>query len=129
MTSRNKVPFYRLAVFKVLLFQAAIVCVLGLIFLLARGSVAGYSALLGGLTALVPNAFFSFKAFRYYGARSIQSILQSFWAGEVGKMILTAAFFAVLFIGVKPLDILAVFTVFVAVQISAAASLLLMKAF
>lgn len=129
MVSRNKVPFYRLAVFKVLLFQSAIIFVLALVFFMLKGTVAGYSAFLGGLTALVPNAFFSVKAFRYFGARSIHSILQSFWSGEIGKIILTIAFFALLFVGVKPLDIFAVFTVFVAVQISAAASLLLMKAF
>jgi len=50
--------------------------------------------LLGGLIALLANAYFAFKAFRYFGARSARAIVQSIWAGAMGKWIITAVLFA-----------------------------------
>ena len=91
------------------------------------GRVAGYSALLGGLIALVANLYFAYKAFRFFGARSVQAIVQSFWAGEMGKLILTAALFALVFVAVKPLQPLALFAGYVLVLGTGASALLLMK--
>ena len=78
---------------------------------------------------MIPNVYFTYKAFQYFGARSIGVIVQSFWAGEMGKLILTAVLFAVLFLGVKPLNVLAVFVGYILVQMTSAASLLLTKSF
>ncbi len=57
------------------------------------------------------------KAFRFTGARAAQAIVRSFYAGEAGKLILTAVLFALTFAGVKPLDALAVFGVFFLTQL------------
>ena len=129
MAYRNKVPFHRQPMFRVIVLQAAMAVLIGLLFGLMQGWVAAYSAWLGGLTALLPNMYFTYKAFQYFGARSIGAIVQSFWAGEMGKLILTAVLFAVLFLGVKPLNVLAVFIGYILVQMSSAASLLLTKSF
>ncbi|WP_205342795.1 F0F1 ATP synthase subunit I [Denitrificimonas caeni] len=115
--------------FSVILLQAAMTVLIGLLFWLIQGWVAAYSAWLGGLTALLPNMYFTYKAFQYFGARSIAVIVQSFWAGEMGKLILTALLFAVLFLGVKPLNVLAVFIGYILVQMTSATSLLLTKSF
>ncbi|HKM36775.1 MAG TPA: F0F1 ATP synthase subunit I [Thiopseudomonas sp.] len=115
--------------FRVIVLQALMSVLIGLLFWLTQGWVAAYSAWLGGLTALLPNMYFTYKAFQYYGARSIGAIVQSFWAGQMGKMILTAVLFALLFLGVKPLNVLAVFIGYILVQMTSATSLLLTKSF
>lgn len=129
MAHRNKVAFHRQPMFRVIVLQAAMSVLVGLFFGLIQGWTAAYSALLGGLTALIPNVYFTYKAFQYFGARSIAVIVQSFWVGEMGKLILTAVLFAVLFLGVKPLNVLAVFVGYILVQMTSATSLLLTKSF
>ena len=104
--------------FSVIILQSVVTVLIGLLFCLLQGWQAAYSAWFGGLTALIPNVYFTYKAFQYFGARSIGVIVQSFWAGEMGKLILTAVLFAVLFLGVKPLYVLAVFVGYILVQMS-----------
>lgn len=86
---------------------------------------AGYSVLLGGLIALLANVYFAYKAFRYFGARSTRAIIQSFWSGEMGKQILAAALFALVFVGVRPLEPLALFAGYLLVLGVGAGALLL----
>lgn len=129
MAYRNKVPFHRQPMFRVIVLQALMTVLIGLLLWLIQGWVAAYSAWFGGLIALIPNVYFTYKAFQYFGARSIAVIVQSFWAGEMGKLILTAVLFAVLFLGVRPLNVLAVFVGYILVQMTSATSLLLTKSF
>ncbi|MBD2836952.1 F0F1 ATP synthase subunit I [Pseudomonas sp. JM0905a] len=112
----NRLPFHRLPVFPVLLVQLVVLLLAAVVLWQWRGTVAGYSGLCGGLIAWVPNLYFARKAFRYSGARAAQAIVRSFYAGEMGKLILTAVLFALTFAGVKPLDAPAVFGVFLLTQ-------------
>ena len=123
----NRMPFHRLAVFPVLLVQLLVLLLLALVLWQWQGSVAGYSGLCGGLIAWLPNLYFAHKAFRFSGARAAQAIVRSFYAGEAGKLVLTAVLFALTFAGVKPLEPLAVFGVFVLTQLVNWFSPLLMK--
>jgi len=123
----NRLPFHRLAVFPVLLVQLLVLLLLALVLWQWQGSVAGYSGLCGGLIAWLPNLYFAHKAFRFSGARAAQAIVRSFYAGEAGKLVLTAVLFALTFAGVKPLEPLAVFGVFVLTQLVNWFSPLLMK--
>ena len=107
--------------------QGLLTFVVALVFSVVGDVTAGYSALLGGLIALVTNAYFTHKAFRYFGARSAKAIIQSIWAGEMGKQILAAALFALVFVGVKPLAAGALFTGYVLVLGVSAGALLLMR--
>lgn len=77
--------------------------------LLARDGVCAYSALCGGLVAIVPQAYFAALAFRNRGGRAAQAMARSGYAGEVGKFLLSAAGFAVVFAAVRPIDGPAVF--------------------
>ena len=124
---RNKTPLYRLPVFRVLRAQSLVMLVAALCGTVLFGRLTGYSMLLGGLIALLANVYFAFKAFRYFGARSARAIVQSFWAGEMGKLILTAALFALVFVAVKPLQPLALFTGYLLVLGTGASALLLLK--
>ena len=126
MAIRNKTPFTQQPGFPVLRVQACFSLLVALVFLLGNGLIAGYSALLGGLTALLPNAFFAYKAFRFFGARSAKDIVLSIWSGAMGKWILTAVLFALVFVGIRPLDIAALFVGYLlAVAVSASAPLLI----
>lgn len=126
---RNKTPLHRLPVIRVLYLQMAMTALVALSSALLQGIVAGYSALCGGLLALLPNMYFAFKAFRYFGARSSQAIVQSIWAGEMGKLILTAVLFALVFMGVEQLDVAALFVAYLLVLAVSAAALLMVKSF
>ena len=77
--------------------------------------VAGASVLLGGMVAVVPNAFL---AARLLGPRdgSARALMRSAWLGEIGKLLLTAAMFGVIFAWVRPLSVPAVFAGFIGAQ-------------
>ncbi len=77
--------------------------------------VAGASVLLGGMVAVVPNAFL---AARLLGPRdeSARALMRSAWFGEIGKLLLTAAMFGVIFAWVRPLSVPAVFAGFICAQ-------------
>ncbi|MCW3147755.1 F0F1 ATP synthase subunit I [Stutzerimonas stutzeri] len=127
MNIRNKTPFHRLPAVRVLQVQALVVLLAAVLSGVFFGIVAGYSALLGGLIAWLANLYFAYKAFRYFGARSTRAIVQSFWSGEMGKQILAAALFALVFVGVRPLNPVALFTGYLLVLGVGASALLLMK--
>jgi ATP synthase protein I len=111
--TQKRLPFHRLPVFPVLLAQLVVILLAAAVLYGWRGPVSGYSGLCGGLIAWLPNLYFAHKAFRFSGARAAQSIVRSFYAGEAGKLILTAVLFALTFVVVKPLEAPVLFGVFV----------------
>ncbi len=126
---RNKTPFTQQPGFPVLLVQGCVCQLISIVFLLGSDLTAGYSALLGGLTALLPNVFFAYKAFRFFGARSAKDIVLSIWSGAMGKWILTAVLFALVFVGIRQLDIIALFVGYLLVVAVGASAPLLIKNF
>ncbi|MGQ7846645.1 ATP synthase subunit I [Granulosicoccus sp. 3-233] len=74
------------------------------------------AAFLGGLTVVLPNSYFAYRAFRYRVARAARLIVRSFYAGAAGKMLLTAGMFTLVFINLNPLNAPAVFIGFALVQ-------------
>ncbi|AHA25221.1 ATP synthase I chain family protein [Pseudomonas aeruginosa] len=82
------------------------------------------------MIAWLPNCYFAYKAFRFSGARAAREIVRSFYAGEAGKLILTAVLFALTFAGVKPLMAPALFGVYLlTLMVSWCAPLLMGKTF
>ena len=105
-------------IYKVIVTQFVATGILALsVFALIDG-VTGYSVFFGGMISTLPNAYFAFKAFRYSGARQMPQVLKSFYAGESGKMIITAVMCALVFAGVKPLNELAVIISYIFILIS-----------
>ncbi|MBO3275946.1 F0F1 ATP synthase subunit I [Pseudomonas schmalbachii] len=126
----NRLPFHHQPASRLLLVQLVVVLFAAAVLWLSRGTVAGYSALLGGLIAWLPNLYFAYKAFRYSGARSARLIVRSFYAGEAGKLILTAVLFALVFVGVKPIEALSLFGVYLlTLMVSWCAPLLMRNTF
>ena len=125
----NRTPLFRKVAYPVLSAQLVISLATALATLLWKGPVAGYSALIGGMIALLPNVYFAYKAFRYSGARSARAIVQSFWSGEMGKLFLTAALFALVFAGVERLNVASLFIGYALVLGVGGSALLLVKGF
>ena len=99
---------------KVLLAQLAVTVVLGMLLWNIDGQVSGYSALLGGLACVIPNAFLALRLAvprRDGGARSL---VRAAYIGELGKVALTVLMFSMVFSMVRPLNAAALFTGFIA---------------
>jgi ATP synthase protein I len=92
------------------------------------GGVAGYSALLGSLTCVIPNAFLATRivlARRDPGARAL---IRAAWTGELGKLALTVLMFSIVFVTVRPLAAGSLFAGFIVAQLVTFAGLLLRDA-
>ena len=72
-----------------------------------------YTLMLGGLIQIVPQAWFARQAFRFAGARRVQSIVSAMYWGETGKVVLSAVLFTATFLLVSPLNVGALFSSFV----------------
>ena len=110
---------------KVLMAQVGIGAVLTAVLWGLYGSVAGYSALLGSLTCVLPNAFLALRLAVPRRDPGAKALLRAAWVGEIGKLGLTVLMFRVVFLLVKPLSVAALFAGFIATQLMAFAGLLL----
>ena len=81
--------------------------------LLGWDAVVAYSALLGGLIQIIPQAWFARQAFRYAGARRVHAIVSAMYWGETGKVVLSAVLFTTTFLMISPLNVGALFSSFV----------------
>lgn len=89
------------------------------------GGVAALSALLGGMAAVVPNAFLGARLLASRAYDDATAVMRSAWLGEIGKLLLTAVLFALIFALVRPLSVLAVFGGFIAAQAAVFGALLM----
>lgn len=92
---------------------------------LLAGRWAGVSAGIGAGIALAGTLYFSLQAFRHAGATSASHIVRSFYKGEAGKFVLTAALFAVVFVTVKSVEAGWLLTGFILVHLVGAWGVLL----
>lgn len=100
-------PVYRISTFQLLI-------LLGVsLILLALRIEWAYSVLCGGLIAVLPQAYFAARTFRWRGAQSAQAIARSSYGGVVGKFIFSAAGFALVFALLRPINGLAVFAAYI----------------
>ena len=100
------------AVKKVALYQLAVLLP-ATAALLGWDAVVAYSALLGGLIQIIPQAWFARQAFRYAGARRVHAIVSAMYWGETGKVVLSAVLFTTTFLMISPLNVGALFSSFV----------------
>lgn len=96
-------------------FQLMMTLLMALIWLVLHSAVAAYSALIGGLTNVIPNAFFVKFAFSGSGSVTPPNMLIRFYIGEAGKLVLTGILFGLCFFIIKPLHVGALFTSFIVV--------------
>ena len=98
-----------------LLAQAGVSVVLAAVLWLSFGDTVAVSTLLGGVAAVVPNGFLAARVLN--PKRPVDALMRAAWLGEIGKILLTALAFGVIFGFVRPLSPPAVFAGFIAAQL------------
>lgn len=102
---------------KVLLAQLGMSVALAMLFWGTDGRVSGYSALLGGLTSVIPNAFLALRLTVPRRDPGAGGLVRAAYIGELGKLALTVLMFGAVFTLVRPLAAGAVFAGFIATQL------------
>jgi ATP synthase protein I len=110
---------------KVLVGQIGIGAVLAAALWGLYGHVAGYSALLGSLTCVIPNAFLALRLVVPRRDPGAGGLIRAAYIGELGKLALTVLMFSIVFAMVRPLSAAALFAGFIAAQLMTIAGLLL----
>jgi ATP synthase protein I len=98
---------------KVLGLQLLIICLMSVAFFAAKGWMFAEWSLLGGFTAFIPNLYFSLRI-RSTEGQDVKKIVNSFYVGESGKLILTVVLFMLIF-QFRDVKILPLMTTYVAV--------------
>ena len=101
----------------ILLAQLGLSLVIAALFWGFDGKVAAYSALLGGLTCVVPNAFLALRLVVPRRDTGPGGLVRAAYIGELGKLALTVLMFSLVFTLVRPLAAGALFAGFIAAQL------------
>ena len=88
---------------KVIAVQIGLGAVLAAALWSVLGNIAGYSALLGCLTSVLPNGFLALRLAVPRRDPGAKSLLQAAYLGEIGKLALTVLMFSIVFVTVRPL--------------------------
>ncbi len=110
---------------KVLLIQLGLSVVLAALFWGMKGTVSAYSALLGGLTCVIPNAFLALRLVVPRRDPGPGALVRAAYIGETGKLALTVIMFTIVFTLVRPLAAGALFAGFIAAQLVTLSGLLM----
>ena len=102
---------------KVLLAQLGLSVVLATLFWGFKGHVSAYSALLGGLTCVIPNAFLALRLAVPRRDPGAGALVNAAYIGELGKLALTVLMFFMSFTQVKPLAAMPLFVGFIGAQL------------
>ncbi len=114
-----------LTIARVLMWQVLVGVALAAVLWGIYGNTAGYSALMGSLTCVVPNAFLALRLVVPRRDPGAQALIGAAWAGEIGKRALTVLFFTLVFTLVRPLSAAALFAGFIATQLVVFSGLLM----
>ena len=109
---------------RVLAGQTLVGLVLATFFWAVFGTVAGYSALAGGLICVIPNAFLALRLIMPRRDPGAHGLLRAAYAGELGKILLTVLMFSLAFMWIDPLAAGPLFATFIAAQLATFAGLL-----
>jgi ATP synthase protein I len=112
---------------RVLMWQFVIGAALAVALWGVFGRVAGYSAMLGSLTCVVPNAFLGLRLMAPRRDPGAKALLRAAWIGEIMKLALTVASFTLVFALVRPLSPAALFAGFIVTQLVAFSGLLMRR--
>jgi ATP synthase protein I len=115
---RRVVPLTLLAQIGVSLGLAALLWV-------TRGWPLAASVLLGGAAAFIPNGYLGARLLAIRPDATAAALMRSAWIGEIGKLLLTIALFAVIFAFIRPSSAPAVFGGFMAAQLVVFGALLI----
>ena len=112
---------------RVLVAQISLGAALAVVLWSIYGDVAGYSALLGSLVSVIPNAFLALRLAVPRRDPGAEALVRAAYIGELGKLALTVLFFGLVFTLVKPLSAAALFAGFIATQLVTLTGLLMQR--
>ena len=112
---------------KTLVAQVGVGAVFGVSLWSVSGNVAGYSALLGSLVAVVPNAFLALRLAVPRRDPGAHALVRAAYIGELGKLALTVLLFSLVFTLVRPLSGAALFAAFIVTQLVTLSGLLMRR--
>ena len=110
---------------RVLMWQLLVGVALAAVLWGVFGKVVGYSALLGGLICVIPNAFLALRLVVPRRDPGAEALVGAAWIGEIGKLALTVLFFTLVFTLVRPLSAAALFAGFITTQLVVFSGLLM----
>jgi ATP synthase protein I len=110
---------------RVLMWQFLVGVALAAVLWGVFGKVVGYSAALGSLICVIPNAFLALRLVVPRRDPGAQALINAAWIGEIGKLALTVLFFSLVFTLVKPLSAAALFAGFITTQLVVFSGLLM----
>ena len=110
---------------KLLVVQVGVGVVVAVGFWGIRGTIAGYSALLGSLISAAPNAFLALRLAVPRRDPGAHALVRAAYIGELGKLALTVLLFSLVFTLVRPLSAAALFVAFIATQLVTLSGLLM----
>lgn len=90
------------------------------VIMLIFDCVVAYSSLVGGLIATLANAWFAIKVFRVKTTVTAETLLTTFYVGEVYKFILTGVMFIVAFVLIKPISVVALLVTYFLIHMTPA---------
>lgn len=106
-----------------LIAQVGMSLLLALALGLWAGRTVGTSVMLGGVTAFAPNAFLAARLMN----ADIDSLMRAVWIGEIGKLLLSALLFGLIFAFVRPISIAGVLGGFIATYFMILPAVLLLQ--
>lgn len=101
---------------KVLSMQMILTLLTALVAWALFGTVAAYSAVLGGLICVIPSAFLGARMMAVRHAPNPRKLLNAAYLGEAGKWLLSFTLFALAYVWIKPLNPAALLTGFIVAQ-------------
>jgi len=107
------------------MWQVVVGAVLAVVLWSVLGDVAGYSALLGSLICVIPNAFLALRLALPRRDPGATALVRAAYIGELGKLALTVLLFVLVFTLVRPLSAAALFAAFIATQMVTLTGLLM----
>ena len=110
---------------RVIMWQFLVGAALAAVLLGVFGKVVGYSAMLGSLVAVIPNAFLALRLLAPRRDPGAQALIRAAWLGEIGKLALTVLIFTLVFTLVRPLSAAALFAGFIVTQLVTFSGLLM----
>ncbi len=102
----------RSTVSKIMSYQVLTIIIMTTGFALASGKSYALSAALGGTAAFIPNLYFALRIHKSAGQEA-RKIVNSFYAGESGKLLLTVMLFFMIF-QLPNIEILPLLAVYIA---------------
>jgi len=89
--------------------------------------IVAYSSFIGGLIATLANAWFAIKVFRIKPTVAAETLLTTFYVGEIYRFVLTGALFMMAFVLIKPLSAVALLLTYLLIHITPAVHNVLLK--